>query len=100
MDNIGLSNSNNKYYFTNSKISILQSGGIDSCYLAFKLKKEKIPFESYMQRLENNINDINNAKKFCNELNIKLNIVDEKKYNFDELKKNNVTIWMILMEIQ
>lgn len=84
--NISLSNSIKNRSLTNSKISILQSGGIDSCYLAFKLKKEKIPFESYIIN-SNNINDINNAKKFCNELNIKLNIVDEKKYNFDELKK-------------
>lgn len=71
---------------SNNSIAVLQSGGIDSCLISFLLKKKGIEFDSYILK-SNDKEDLGNAINFCKSNSINLNIIEEQKYNFQELKK-------------
>lgn len=71
---------------SNNSIAVLQSGGIDSCLISFLLKKKGIEFDSYILK-SNDKEDFENAVGFCKSNSINLNIIEEQKYNFQDLKR-------------
>lgn len=72
---------------SNQKSSLILSGGIDSCYLAYVMSQNHIDFEAYTYVTDDNFEDLKKVKSFCKFLSIKLNEVKEEEYTFDKLKQ-------------
>jgi asparagine synthase (glutamine-hydrolysing) len=72
---------------SNQKSSLILSGGIDSCYLAYVMNQNHIDFEAYTYVTDDNFEDLKKVKSFCKFLSIKLNEVKEEEYTFDKLKQ-------------
>ncbi len=60
-------------------LGLLFSGGLDSTFLAFILKKLKVPFKAYMTVDTTKHEEIANAKKIAKQLNFPLKIVEITK---------------------
>ena len=69
----------------NKNISLITSGGIDSSYIAYLLKKSNVPFEAFT--INSNLEDLEEAKKFAYYNNHRLNVIEKKIYDFNDLKR-------------
>jgi asparagine synthase (glutamine-hydrolysing) len=69
----------------NQNISLITSGGVDSSYIAYLLKKSNVPFEAFT--INSNLEDLEDAKRFAKYNDHKLSIIEKEIYDFNDLKR-------------